>query len=169
MAEIGLILGGVWTALGPSGALTTRRWAFPRRSFEAPGRLGLSAAALGVPGPRGARLGFRGVPWTGRLAFAGRGGSLQLDGRGVEPVEPEVGLGEEEAVAAGGPHQLGDRADEVSDEGAQPVAAGGLGQQVELHGAQQHLRQLAASVKRAGWPAARGRAGGAGPGPAAAP
>ena len=49
--------------------------------------------------------------------------------------------------AAGGADQLGGRSDELPDEGAQPVLAGGLGQQVELHGLQQRLRQLFAGVK----------------------
>ena len=81
------------------------------------------------------------------MGFAGRWASLQLNGRAVDPVEPEVGLGEVEAPASGGADQAGDRSDEVPDEGPQPVLAGGLGQQAELHGAQQHLRQLSAGVE----------------------
>ena len=72
-----------------------------------------------------------------RVGFAGRFGLLQLNRGHANPVESEVGLGEVEAPAPGGLDQPGDR----SDEGSQSVLAGGLGQQVELHGA---LDQFAA-------------------------
>ena len=73
--------------------------------------------------------------------------SLQLNGGIVQPVESEVGLCAAEAPESGSADQPGDRSDEVPDEGPQPVLAGGLGQQIELHGAQQHLRQLPAGVE----------------------
>ena len=96
----------------------------------------------------------RGAFGRGLLGSRQRNASQGGLGRAVQPVELEVGLGEVEAASASGADQPGDR----SDEGPQPVLAGGLGQQKGL-GHLEVLRAYNAQMTEFGEakPAAGGR------------
>ena len=65
----------------------------------------------------------------------------------VEPVEPEVVACEVEPPAPAAAHQPSDDPNQIADQGPQAMTPGAGRQQLVLHRAQQHLRELATDIE----------------------